>query len=147
MPQAAKARTESFNEFVTRRKRASDAYVNGDPDPVDKIATHVSPATFFGPSGDYVEGADKVNAVNKKGAESFAPGGENHFDILQTDSDDRIGFLAGIQRTTVTMKGKEKPVSMNLRITELFVRQEGEWKLVHRHADPLKSETKHDKNE
>jgi ketosteroid isomerase-like protein len=138
MQQASKLHIESFKEFMMRRKRASDAYANGDPGPVDDIATHVSPATFFGPSGDYVEGADKVNAVNKKGAESFEPGGENHLDILQTDASDHIGFWAGIQRSTVRMKGKEKPVTINLRVTEVFLRQEGEWKLVHRHADPLK---------
>ena len=147
MQQASKLKTESFNEFMARRKRASDAYVNGDPGPVDDIATHVSPATFFGPSGDFVEGAEKVNAVNKKGAESFEPGGENHLDTLHTDADDRIGFWAGIQRTSVKMKGneKEKPVSMNLRVTEVFVRQEGEWKLVHRHADSLMPEARHNK--
>lgn len=147
MRNLAKAGAESFEEFMTRRKQASDAFVNGDPDPVDKIATHVSPATLFGPSGHCIEGADKVNAANKKGAESFAPGGENHFDILQTDADTRIGFWAGIQRTTLTMKGKEKPISMNLRVTEVFVRQEGEWRLVHRHADPVKSETVPEKNQ
>ena len=138
MLQASKQKPESFKEFMIRRKRASDAFVNGNVGPLDDISTHVSQATFFGPSGEYVEGADKVNAVNRKAAESFEPGGENRFDILQRDASDHIGFWAGIQRTTVTMKGKEKPVSMNLRVTEVFVRQRGDWKLIHRHADILK---------
>lgn len=140
MQQATTRKTENFDEFMERRKQASDAFINGDPGPVDEMATHVSPATLFGPSGNCLEGADEVNAANKKGAESFQPGGENQFDILQTDSGPRIGFWAGIQRTTLKMKGKEKPVSMDLRVTEIFVRQGEEWKLVHRHADPLKPE-------
>lgn len=51
MQQATKLKTESFDEFMKRRKQASDAFINGDPGPVDDMATHVSPATFFGPSG------------------------------------------------------------------------------------------------
>ena len=53
-----------FEQFMKQREDASLAFINGDIDPLDRIATQVSPATIFGPMGDYVEGADKVNAVN-----------------------------------------------------------------------------------
>jgi hypothetical protein len=43
MQHAAKSKSESFKEFMARSKRTSDEYVNGDPSPVDDIATHVSP--------------------------------------------------------------------------------------------------------
>jgi ketosteroid isomerase-like protein len=29
------------------------------------------------------------------------------------------------------------PTPLDLRVTEVFRRADGEWKLVHRHADPL----------
>ena len=145
MPHAGTSKSETFDEFMIRRKEASDRFVNGDPRSLDDIATQVSPASLFGPAGDHVEGADQVNAVNEKGAKSFDAGGTNRFDILQSDANDDMGFWAGIQRSTLRMKGKDEPVTMSLRVTEVFVRQGGAWKLVHRHADPLKSEAEQHK--
>jgi hypothetical protein len=45
----------------------------------------------------------------------------------------------GFQRASVHLKGRAGEVPFNLRVTELFRREGGEWKLVHRHADELKS--------
>jgi hypothetical protein len=33
------------------------------------------------------------------------------------------------------------PTAMSLRVTHLFRRERGEWKLLHRQADPLMSKT------
>jgi ketosteroid isomerase-like protein len=126
-----------FNHFMTQRKAASDAYVNGDIAPLDTVSTHTSPATLFGPKGDVVQGADRVNAVNAKGASMFAPGSENTFDVMHQAADGNLAYWAGIQRSAVRMKGKEQAIPMDLRVTEVFRRESGEWKLIHRHADTL----------
>jgi ketosteroid isomerase-like protein len=43
----------------------------------------------------------------------------------------------GFQSAKVKIQGRSDPMDMKLRITELFRRIDGDWKLVHRHADPM----------
>jgi ketosteroid isomerase-like protein len=38
------------------------------------------------------------------------------------------------------MQGHREAMPFNLRVTEVFRREGDDWKLVHRHADPLASE-------
>jgi len=134
-----------FKQFIREREKASEAYVNGEVAPLNRVSTQVSPATIFGPMGTCVEGAKKVNAANAQGAKSFGPGGETHFEFMQRMEDDNLAFWAGIQRAKVRLQGKKKPIQMDLRVTEIFRREKGAWKLIHRHADPLKTTSKNGK--
>jgi len=129
----------SFQDFMTDRLAASTAFVNGDIDPLLKISTQSSPATIFGPKGDAIQGADQVNEVNAQGAAMFRSGAENTFEVMHADSDDRLAYWVGIQHSVVHMRGQDDPIPMDLRVTEVFRREEGGWKLVHRHADGLAS--------
>jgi ketosteroid isomerase-like protein len=130
----------SFEQFLKIRKQASDDFVEGRFESLDKISTHKSPATIFGPKGDCVQGADAVNSTNASGAKLFQPGATNTFEVIHMAADNDLGYWVGIQRSTVRMQGKQTPIAMNLRVTEIFRREDGEWKLVHRHADKLAAE-------
>lgn len=126
---------EEFDEFMQTREAASTAFVEGDAGPLLAVSVVDDPASIFPPTGTVVQGADAVNSGNQKGAAAFAPGAENGFDILHSGADGNLGYWTGVQRSRVLMKDKDEPVEMNLRVTELFRRVDGEWKLFHRHAD------------
>lgn len=72
-----------FKNIMKQREEPSQVFVNGDIGPLDRIAIHVSPATIFGPQGDYGEGADEVNAANMSGAKHFESGSKSRFEVLQ----------------------------------------------------------------
>jgi ketosteroid isomerase-like protein len=131
-----------FEQFMKRREEVARAYVRGDAAPLGQIVTHVSPATFFGPQGGYREGAEEVSSTYEHDAGSFEPGGDSHFEILQMGVSDGVAYWVGFQRATARMHGKAEAIPFNLRVTEVFRRENGEWKMVHRHADSLMSNPK-----
>jgi ketosteroid isomerase-like protein len=129
--------SDTFVDFMEVRLAASTAFVNGDIEPLHQISTVTSPATIFGPKGDTIQGAEEVNAVNAQGAAMFRPGAENAFDVMHVASDEHLAYWVGIQRSVVHIRGQDEPIPMDLRVTEVFRREDDGWKLIHRHADQL----------
>ena len=58
---------------------------------------------------------------------------------------DSIGYWVGLQRTTARIRGEVETMPFDLRVTEVFRREGDDWKLVHRHADPLAKSEKMEK--
>ena len=54
---------------------------------------------------------------------------------MQSGADGDFGFWR-FQDSEGKLEGKDKLVPMRLRVTELYSRRNGGWKLIHRHADP-----------
>ena len=129
-----------FQRFMEQREEAACAYVNGDAEPLTRMAAGDLPATFFSPRGDFVEGANEVSQRYATDAAMFATGNDNTMQILQMAANEEIAYWVGLQRASVHLRGKAEAVPFNLRVTELFRREGTEWKLVHRHADVLKEE-------
>jgi ketosteroid isomerase-like protein len=94
------------------------------------------------PRGGHTQGARDVVERYLRDAKAFAPGGETDFEILHMGASDGIGYWVGHQRAKARMQGQDQPVPMNLRITEIFRREGDAWKLIHRHADMLATESK-----
>jgi NAD(P)H-dependent FMN reductase/ketosteroid isomerase-like protein len=124
---------QSFDEFLRARSDAASAYVRGDASPLDKLLPAEGNASFFPPRGGTVIGADAVKNRYDKDARSFGSAGESNLSTLQSAASGGLAFWSGIQEADVDLAGKKQ--SIRLRITEVFMRQEHAWKLIHRHAD------------
>ena len=127
-----------FESFMKRRTEAAGAYVRGDAGPLGTMVARELPATFFSPRGDATQGARDVAQRYERDAGSFEPGGENEIEVLQMSASGDIAYWVGFQRARARLKGAPEPQSFDLRITEIFRREKGEWRLVHRHADMAK---------
>jgi ketosteroid isomerase-like protein len=128
----------NFNDFMTAREKAAEAYVRGDGAKVDTIVPHSGAASFHSPAGDTVTGAEAVAKRYLKDAAVFHDNGTNRFDVLQKGDAGDIDFWTGFQIANVQIGDMPRPVEMRIRVTEIFRRIDDDWKLIHRHADAPK---------
>jgi ketosteroid isomerase-like protein len=126
-----------FQQFMKQRADIALAYVNGDAAPLGEVVTRREPAHFFGPNGGHADGVDAVDRDYRAGAAHFEAGGDSRVEVLQAQDSGDLAYWVGLQHARVRVKGKADPVPMDLRVTEIYRREEGGWKLVHRHADML----------
>jgi ketosteroid isomerase-like protein len=48
-----------------------------------------------------------------------------------------LAYIVEIERDRVKVGDDDANASSSLRVTSIFRREDGEWRLVHRHADPI----------
>jgi ketosteroid isomerase-like protein len=126
---------ESFEDFMRRREAASDDYIAGDATALQALLTDAEPATFMPPGGAVIEGARPVAKAQVAGAAAFGPSSTGRFEVLGSGSSGDLAYWTGRQVASMDVRGQDQPVEMDLRTTEVFRRENGEWRLVHRHAD------------
>jgi len=128
-----------FAEFLRQREIAARAFINGDFRPSRRLLTTEAPATFFDPWGGCHAGPEQVLECYERNASLFA-WGSCSFQTLHVAANDSIGYWVFIQRGEVRLQGTVEPFPGRLRVTEIFRREDGQWKLIHRHADALDRE-------
>ena len=64
-------------------------------------------------------------------------GGEVHFEDISLVVTPELAYSVAIERSQVRLAGIEGVVPMALRVTTIYRLEDGHWKMVHRHADPL----------
>jgi hypothetical protein len=69
---------------------------------------------------------------------SHCPAYEN--EILAAEARGDLAYTVALEHTTASIGGAE-PRPYVLRVTTIFRREDGNWKVVHRHGDPLSADS------
>jgi ketosteroid isomerase-like protein len=81
-------------------------------------------------------GRAEVGPTFEQLASRFSICSPSEWDVVAADVGEDFAYLLAIERTTASVAGSE-PTPYVLRSTTIFRREDGEWKVVHRHADPV----------
>ena len=123
---------KASNQFYDALNRM----VNGDAAPMRDIWYSDTNVTTMHPVGGRQVGSNEVLNSWKDIAELSEDGEVNLNDqLIRTDGD--LAYELGREQVKVTLAGKT--VSSEVRVTNIYRRKEGSWKIVHHHTDTDKA--------
>ena len=95
--------------------------------------------SIFGGFGGLGEaGLESVHQRYLLAASAFQPSGAKvDFQYLVKDVQGRLAYTVAIERANVLYTGHTERRPQILRVTMLFRRDRGDWKIIHRHADTM----------
>lgn len=132
----------SFEEFLQSFEAAISQFMNGDPTAWKKLIYQGGNVTIMGAWGAYEKGWPEVSARYDWAAARFRPSGAQvRAEYLSKMASGNLAQTVAIERADVLIVGQDKVAHIELRVTHLFRKEKGVWKLVHRHADPLMNKT------
>ncbi|MCL7939983.1 nuclear transport factor 2 family protein [Halomonas sp. ATCH28] len=120
------------------RKASEDFYValnrmaNGDASSLADIWSHSAEVTAMHPVGGRHVGWDAIRESFDK-VSQLASGGNIalHDQLIQVAGD--VAYEVGVEQGELTMGGHQ--ASIDHRVTNLYQREAGTWKLIHHHTD------------
>lgn len=126
--------TEAFLADIVPRQRAAERAIHeGDPGPRAAMWTREDPVTLFGAKLTAI-GWDEVEPVFSEVASWFTGPVEHEWEIVAAGASGDLGYTVGYEHNLVSVDGQ--PTSdYTLRVTHVYRREAGEWKVVHRHGD------------
>jgi ketosteroid isomerase-like protein len=122
--------------FIPRQVEAEKAIHDGDVEPRLALWTRREPVTLFGAWGPCKSGWDELERTFRWVASRFSGGRGYELEIVAADVSGDMAYTVGYERSSSSVDGG--PVTPNvLRVTHIYRREGGEWRIVHRHGDHL----------
>jgi ketosteroid isomerase-like protein len=124
-----------LSEMLPRFIRAVDAMHHGDASLFAELWSERDPVTLLGAAESMPAGWASVTEGQKSVASQFSNGTPLDFELLAADVKGDLAYTVGYERSAVSVHGGPARPAF-LRATQIYRREDGVWKLVHRHADP-----------
>jgi ketosteroid isomerase-like protein len=126
--------TDAFlAETMPRMRGAAWALHTGDVEPWMATWSQRDPVTLFGAVLGGSGWGEIVPIFRRLGA-SFDDCTSFDDEIIAAGASDDLAYTVAYEHTTAAMHGGA-PTAYTLRVTTIFRREGGEWKVVHRHGD------------
>jgi ketosteroid isomerase-like protein len=124
-----------LGQTVARHSAAATRVRNGDPAPfVAQLSTH-DPVTLFPASQPSQVGWSDVSGAIRRVASVYSGSDSVEFEVVAAGASGDLAYLVGYERAASSVGGGAAE-DLRLRVTQVYRREAGEWRLVHRHADP-----------
>jgi len=121
-------------EFLERCHVALGQHTGGNPKPYLELWSHADDVSLMGGVGGHQVGIAAVTELLTAAAQTLNYTTWNA-DTLVADFGETLGFTVELEHLTRQIDGETE--EMSLRATTVYRREDGAWRVVHRHGDGL----------
>jgi ketosteroid isomerase-like protein len=130
---------EFLASFVTRQEAADSELHNGNAEPRRRLWSREDPVTLLCAFGVAANGWKEVDKTFEWVASKFSKGESFRLEVIAADVSGDLAYTVGYEHSLVSRDGG--PMRPNrLRVTDVYRREHGERKIVHRHGDGLEAD-------
>lgn len=123
-----------LTETMPRLNEAEIALHNGDAGPRTDMWSHNDPVTLFGAALNG-SGWGEIGPIFEQLGALLSNCTSYQNEVVAAGASGDLAYIVALEHTTASVKGSP-PQPYVLRVTTVFRREGGEWKVVHRHGDP-----------
>jgi ketosteroid isomerase-like protein len=128
---------DDVDELIEQFHLAQGEVVKGNSEPVKRLVSHREDVTLANPLGPPVRGWEQVAEATDRATSQFTDGQIVGYEIIEKYVTPELAYVVEIERGEAKVGGREQSTPWALRATMIFRPEDGEWKVVHRHADPI----------
>jgi ketosteroid isomerase-like protein len=133
------ATVDDLDQVIEQCQKALDEFVKGNPKPMQEMFSHRDDVSLANPFGPPVRGWDEVARTMERAASNLKEGGVVAFEELAKYVTPELAYTVWLERQKAKLGGSGDVTPFTLRVTMIYRSEEGTWKVVHRHADPITS--------
>ncbi|MFI6003246.1 nuclear transport factor 2 family protein [Streptomyces sp. NPDC051366] len=127
-------RAEFLTWVRTALYEAERALHNGDPAPRRALWSRSEPVSVLG-AWRNANGRQELDMLFSALGESFSDCTSYAFELQAYDVVGDMAYTAGLEHTSASIDGQ--PRTYTLRATQVYRREDGGWRVAHRHADTM----------
>jgi ketosteroid isomerase-like protein len=133
------ALADELSDAISLYHLAQKEFVKGNPQPLKDICSHADDVTVLGGYGGFEKGwsAQVEKRYDWAAARFNSTEDERRVENISLVVTSEMAYSVDIERTKIRLANTDEVRPMALRVTSIFRRESGQWKVVHRHADPL----------
>jgi ketosteroid isomerase-like protein len=119
--------------------RAGLEITNGNPDVYKELYSRSDDVTLANPFGPPAVGWNAVSTTLDGAAAKYRDGEVVGFENISTVATSDLAYILEIERYCARVGGASELTPFEVRVTTVFRREDGIWKVTHRHGDPITS--------
>jgi ketosteroid isomerase-like protein len=128
---------DDVDELIERYHLGLDDFMQGNPEPVKELFSHRDDVTLANPLGPPAHGWEQVGATIEHAASQFRDGRLVSVEIVEKHVTPEFAYTLWLEHAEGKVGAREDIAPSTLRVTMIYRPEEGGWKVVHRHADPI----------